>query len=480
MNKVLNSLTGLLLVNTLWFATAFAQDQTTAEQPPAARPVAPPVSQANPQQAISDLQQAYQKEYAFLTAQQTDLQQRLQAFQARAQQDSNQAETRIDALQGAIVGLQTRGDRINDLLVAAERNIQSIEDSRGTLDATYQQASATLQQQGLEIFASEAFNELDDVSKINQLFNAAGNKISELGTVHAEPGNFYLLDGSEANGTVIKVGNIAAYGVSGEQGGVLAPAGEGRLKLWETDTVGAAKALAAGQQPDSLPIFLFETLNKSIEETEQRGFIGTIDAGGPIAWVIIVLGVIVLLMAVLRFIFLRNASASTQSIVDEVSRLIKEGKIANAIEACKRRGGATGRVMSAAVRNIKRDREHLEDIVSEAILHENAHLNRFGSVILVIAAVAPLLGLLGTVTGMITTFDIITEFGTGDPALLSGGISIALITTEVGLAVAIPALILGNLLSGWAESIKDSMEKAALRVINIEQERRHESMAMAA
>jgi biopolymer transport protein ExbB len=124
-------------------------------------------------------------------------------------------------------------------------------------------------------------------------------------------------------------------------------------------------------------------------------------------------------------------------------------------------------VVASAVRNLERHRAHIEDIVSEQILHESAHLNRFGAFIIVIAAVAPLLGLLGTVTGMISTFDIITEFGTGDPKLLSGGISIALVTTEVGLAVAIPALIFGNLLSGWAESIKDEMEKAALHVINL-------------
>jgi len=122
--------------------------------------------------------------------------------------------------------------------------------------------------------------------------------------------------------------------------------------------------------------------------------------------------------------------------------------------------------MSAAIRNLDRDREHLEDIVSESILHESSHLNRFGAFILVIAAVSPLLGLLGTVTGMISTFDVITEFGTGDPKLLSGGISIALVTTELGLIVAIPLLLLGNLLSGWAEGIKDNMEKATLRIIN--------------
>ena len=68
---------------------------------------------------------------------------------------------------------------------------------------------------------------------------------------------------------------------------------------------------------------------------------------------------------------------------------------------------------------------------------------------------------------MISTFDIITEFGTGDPKLLSGGISVALVTTQLGLVVAIPALILGNLLSGWSNRIKDDMEKAALSVVNI-------------
>jgi biopolymer transport protein ExbB len=73
---------------------------------------------------------------------------------------------------------------------------------------------------------------------------------------------------------------------------------------------------------------------------------------------------------------------------------------------------------------------------------------------------------------MITTFDIITEFGTGDPKLLSGGISIALVTTEIGLAVAIPALLAGNILSGWSESIKDDMEKGALGVINQYKEHR--------
>jgi len=85
---------------------------------------------------------------------------------------------------------------------------------------------------------------------------------------------------------------------------------------------------------------------------------------------------------------------------------------------------------------------------------------------MVVAAVAPLLGLLGTVTGMIATFDIITEFGTGDPGMLSGGISEALITTQLGLVVAIPAVLLGNLLKGRADAIEGRIERDALRVVN--------------
>jgi biopolymer transport protein ExbB len=101
------------------------------------------------------------------------------------------------------------------------------------------------------------------------------------------------------------------------------------------------------------------------------------------------------------------------------------------------------------------------------VLHEAPHIERFGSAITVCAAVAPLLGLLGTVTGMIATFGVITEHGTGDPKLLSTGISEALVTTELGLVVAIPTLLLGSLLSARASALLATMERAALRIMNL-------------
>lgn len=100
-------------------------------------------------------------------------------------------------------------------------------------------------------------------------------------------------------------------------------------------------------------------------------------------------------------------------------------------------------------------------------MREQPTLDRFGAAILIAAAVGPLLGLLGTVTGMISTFDVITEYGNGNPKLLAGGISEALVTTEFGLMVAIPMLLIGNMLSGWAQRIKDDIDSAALRVSNI-------------
>lgn len=101
--------------------------------------------------------------------------------------------------------------------------------------------------------------------------------------------------------------------------------------------------------------------------------------------------------------------------------------------------------------------KELDDDPKERLGFE-AQMSRFQVLIPVVAAVAPLLGLLGTVTGMIETFQVMTVFGSGKPELLSGGISEALITTQLGLIVAIPALFFGQLLSGWAQSIKKKVE----------------------
>jgi len=448
----------------LLVAMLFLVNLDLAAQEPAAEPA--PVPPVNPLKTQDELQRAYQKEYAFLEAQLRDLQARLAQFEREARDAVQQREAQIDRVEGEYIDLQSRGERINGLISDAERQIGAVEDSRSTLEATFLQAGSTLEGLGIDEVRSEAFLSAPDGERVERLFAHALDALGSLGALRSAPGRFFLADGTEVDGTIVHVGNIAAYGVSAQGGGALAPAGDNRFKVWSASSQDTAAALAAGDAPATLDIFLFESSQNAIEEKAGKTLLGVINSGGTIAWIIVALGALAALLIILRIIFLRAASASTDRVAREVGPLVKAGKRKEALKACKQLKGSTARVVASAVRNLERDRAHIEDIVSEQILHESAHLNRFGAFIIVIAAVAPLLGLLGTVTGMISTFDIITEFGTGDPKLLSSGISIALVTTEVGLAVAIPALIFGNLLSGWAESIKDAMEKAALHVMN--------------
>ena len=455
----------LALALLLWLpATLFAQDTTQA--PAGEAPPPEPVPEANPLKTQDELQAAYQKEYAFLEAQLRDLQARLTEFDAQSQRAEREREAQIDRVEGEYINLQSRADRINDMLSEAERQVSDVEDSRNTLEATFLQAGSTLQPYGLQTLRSEEYLAGGDADRIDTLFTETLGLLGGLGKLRETAGRFFLADGTEVEGTIVHVGNVASYGVAGDRGGALAPAGDEQLKVWSASSPATAQALAAGRAPDVLDIFLYESTQQAIEERAGKTLLSVINSGGTIAWIIVGLGALAALLILLRIVFLRNASKSTGKVDRAVGDLVEQGRIDEALKACKKLKGSTANVVASAIRNLDREREHIEDIVSEQILHESTHLNRFGAFIIVIAAVSPLLGLLGTVTGMIATFDIITEFGTGDPKLLSSGISIALVTTEVGLAVAIPALIFGNLLSGWAESIKDDMEKAALHVMN--------------
>jgi len=216
-----------------------------------------------------------------------------------------------------------------------------------------------------------------------------------------------------------------------------------------------------------LKMYLFESKERAIDITTEKSAKEIIDSGGLIGWVIVALGMLALIFVALRTVILYLNGTNAGKIRAEVFRLLTNANIAQALAYCQKQRGPFARLFAVILTHNKAERDHLEDIISEALLHESAPLNRFGSTIMVIATVSPLLGLLGTVTGMISTFDIITEFGTGDPKLLSGGISIALVTTQLGLIVAIPAVLLATMLNSWAETIKRELEEAALKASNI-------------
>ena len=125
-----------------------------------------------------------------------------------------------------------------------------------------------------------------------------------------------------------------------------------------------------------------------------------------------------------------------------------------------------GRVLKTVLTKNYKDRESAERALEELFSAEVPKLDFGLNWISVFAAVAPLLGLLGTVMGMIELFDVITMHGTSDPKLLAGGISIALVTTETGLIVAIPLQLIHTFLVNRSEALRGRMEKAGLAVLN--------------
>ncbi|AKS42232.1 MotA/TolQ/ExbB proton channel family protein [Wenzhouxiangella marina] len=479
MNRALNSLLLALLLAAL-VTPVLAQDETAESdtETPVEATSAEPVATTPPAQAETpSLEQAYQREFAFLQGQKRDLERRLMELRSRIDRERGGLQAEIRGLEAEVVDMRGQADRLDTLVFESERAVETARDNTDLLASTFLQADFTLG----DAYAPSHGDAAPGTEDVAALFDAAADVLRDHSSVTRSDGEFFLAEGTRVSGQIIRVGQIAAYGISPQGQGALAPAGDGELKLWpEAGSAEVATALAAGQRPDSLAIFAYESLANEVETRDDKSVIDVIRDGGLIGWIIVWLGVIGVLLIVLRVFFLQRASASTGRIIDSVSAHVKRGDRDAALAVLKKKSGSTSRVVASAIRNLDRDRDHLEDIVSESILHESSHLNRFGAVILVIAAVSPLLGLLGTVTGMISTFDVITEFGTGDPKLLSGGISIALVTTQLGLIVAIPLLLLGNVLSGWAERIKDDMEKAALRVINQYLEARHEKASGAA
>ncbi|MFK7926621.1 MAG: MotA/TolQ/ExbB proton channel family protein, partial [Myxococcota bacterium] len=330
------------------------------------------------------------------------------------------------------------------------------------------QAGSSLERPGFSLVEAEG----DTLTQLSPVLRAALSegmvRITEGRSVRKGRGTYFLQDGTQVDGEVLFIGNVASYGLSNAGIGALKPVGKDRLQLWRDGGTDTATALAAGAVPGSGGIFLYEAASKAITEAPEKTWAGYVDAGGPAGLVIIGLGFLAVILVVVRAVSLSVLAGSGTGFVHAVAGKLRSGEQAAAVALAKTGKGAIGRVTEAIASNFSRPRDELEDVVGEAILGEQPRVDRLSTAILVIAAVAPLLGLLGTVTGMIATFDIITEFGTGDPRRLSGGISEALVTTQLGLIVAIPALLVGNVLSAWGNSVMGRIERAALHLLNVE------------
>jgi biopolymer transport protein ExbB len=188
--------------------------------------------------------------------------------------------------------------------------------------------------------------------------------------------------------------------------------------------------------------------------------------GGPVMVPILLLGVTALLIFVVKWVQLSRVPMAGPEEVQAVLVALSEGNPERAQLVARRIAGPVGRMLEAAVAHWREPKEAIEEVLYEKMLALRPRWERGLPFLALAAAAAPLLGLLGTVTGMINTFNVITVFGTGDPKTLAGGISEALITTEFGLIVAIPSLLLHALLSRRLKGMLGRLEQISVAFLN--------------
>lgn len=189
--------------------------------------------------------------------------------------------------------------------------------------------------------------------------------------------------------------------------------------------------------------------------------------GGVLMIPIVLCSVLALGIVIERLFNLRAKRILREDVMEEIESMLREKRISEASMICRRHSTAMSRILQAAILNHERDRAEIKDLIEDAGRQEIPHLERYLNLLGTIAGISPLLGLLGTVTGMIRAFDVISVAGVGNPNTLAGGISEALITTAAGLSVAIPSLVFHTYFVKKADGLVLEMEKHSLRLLEI-------------
>lgn len=298
----------------------------------------------------------------------------------------------------------------------------------------------------LERLASQ--KELPSIRQIDTLWYALTQDLAEGGKVARFDAEVVDLYGQREQRTVTRLGTFSA--ISGDEYlDVLS--GSGRLQVLPRQPKSSYRALAEDFETarEPAPMLIDPSRGTLLAlEAERPDLLERIDQGGPVGYTIIALGLFGVTVALFQLLYLWLVGGRVQSQLKNTER--------------PQTSNPLGRVLATFINDKEHqsdDPELLELRLSEAVLRESPRLERFQGMLKLFAAVAPLLGLLGTVTGMIATFQAITVFGTGDPKLMAGGISQALVTTVMGLLVAIPILFINSLLAARSRGLVQILDE---------------------
>lgn len=190
-----------------------------------------------------------------------------------------------------------------------------------------------------------------------------------------------------------------------------------------------------------------------------------VKAGGIVMVPIILCSILAVAITLERLWTLRAQRVVPAELVDKVWQWVENRALSDKQIAALQQHSPLGRVLAAGLANRHRDRAVMIGAIEDAGRHVTHDLERFLNMLGTIAAISPLLGLLGTVTGMIRTFKAITVAGVGNPTAMAGGIAEALITTAAGRLVAIPALVAYRYLRGRVDALVIQMEKESIKLV---------------
>ena len=314
---------------------------------------------------------------------------------------------------------------------------------------------------------------MDDLLKRHELTYTQfyGREISQVGSRpdvnvnRLRLGTVFLGEVAQDNGDVqALLRSGALQGKIFEWNATLPPEMAGNIKQ--------AVVLAGNATVVSIPLDVLQNkaVKNAITDTKELTWTEEFEAffkkGGIVMYPLALVAIIALLLCLERFLVLSYRGHLSRRFIKKLGTMVKESRYEDAANLCLKKETSLSMVLFAVLNRARETREDAERSLQEAMLREQPKLERRMGLLAAMGSIAPLLGLLGTVTGIITLFTVITEVGTNDARVLAGGISEALVTTETGLVIAIPVMILHGLLSEKIEKVTSEMYVQSTALLN--------------
>lgn len=414
---------------------------------------------------VRDSQEARQREAEFARRknEQQNLLNQARAERNRQERESERLEQLFEDQQAEIVSARAA---LDERLGALKELFGVLQTVAGDAQGRFANSLTNVQFPNREQFLVElgskmaGANSLASIEDIERLWFELQREITETGKVVRFEHLVTLANGEE---TQMPVARVGAFNIVGPVGYLqFDPSTERVSELQrqpeQSRFTDSAKDLVAAQE--SPVTFGLDVTRGGILAllVESPTIQDRVNQGGIVGYSIIGLGIIGLLIAIVRFIGLTNDSR-------KVAAQLKRDSAST--------DNPLGRVLAAYESNKGADTETIELKLSEAALKEMPRLTKGLLFIKVISVVAPLMGLLGTVTGMIKTFQVITLYGAGDPKMMAGGISQALMTTVLGLVVAIPMVLLHTIVSGQSRKVINILQSQSAGLVAQHSEAKH-------